>query len=180
MNALAEAARQIGQAAPTGPVVNWRDLAPFLPQQLAGFEAKGDVDGNTTSMQGMQVTTVSRRYERGKERMKVEILDTSWAPFLRAPFALVQMIQEDSSKGYKKGVTFKGQPAIAEWRQSGSSELHTLAAQRFVINVEIKTDTMGLAEQVAESLDLNGIMATAAKAQLQAPGAAVPPPAPAK
>jgi hypothetical protein len=158
-------------------VVNWRELAPFVPDELAGFKAKGEVDGSTTTMQGMQVSRVSRRYEQGKDRMHVELVDTSFAPFLRVPFAMAAAIQEDSSNGYKKGTTIKGQPGIIEWRKGGKSQAHLLAGQRFIVNIEIDTDTQGLAERVAEAVDVAGIQALAARVQAQ-PGAPVAPPVP--
>jgi hypothetical protein len=178
LQAIGQAAQQLNSQTPGGPVVNWRDLVPFLPDQLAGFQAKGDVDGSTTTMQGMQITRVARKYEAGDDRLDLKIVDTSLAPFLRAPFALVGMVQEDSSDGYKKGTSIKGQPGIAEWRKSGRSELHMLAGQRFVIDIEIKTPNAGTAERVAEALDIHGIIAAAAKAQAAAP-APVPAPVPA-
>jgi hypothetical protein len=181
LQALGAAAQQLaasGQTTP-GPVVNWRDLAPFVPGELAGFKAKGDVDGSTTTMQGMQVSRVSRRYEQGKDRMQIELVDTSFAPFLRVPFAMAAAIQEDSSRGYKKGTTIKGQPAIVEWKQGGKSQAHLLAGSRFIVNIEIDTDTQGLAERVAEAIDVAGIQALAARAQAQPGGPVAPPVAPA-
>jgi hypothetical protein len=177
LQALGSAAQQLAAAGQTtpGPVVNWRDLAPFVPDQLAGFKAKGEVDGSTTSMQGMQVSRVSRRYEQGKDRLHIELVDTSFAPLLRVPFSLAAAIQEDSSHGYKKGTTIQGQPAIVEWQQSGKSQAHLLAGQRFIVNVEIDTSTQGLAERVAETIDVAGIQALAARLQAQ-PGGPVPPP----
>jgi hypothetical protein len=177
LQALGAAAQQLAAAGQTtpGPVVNWRELAPFVPGELAGFKAKGEVDGSTTTMQGMQVSRVSRRYEQGKDRMQIELVDTSFAPFLRVPFAMAAAIQEDSSRGYKKGTSIKGQPAIVEWKQGGKSQAHLLAGQRFIVNIEVDTDTQGLAERVAESIDVAGIQALAARAQAQ-PGAPVAPP----
>jgi hypothetical protein len=181
LQAIGAAAQQMGAQGPSGPVVNWRDLVPFLPDTLLNYQAKGDVDGSTTTMQGMQITRVSRSYVAGEERMEVKIVDTSLAPFLRTPFALVGMMQEDSSEGYKKGTTIKGQPAIAEWQKQGRSELHMLAGQRFVIDVEVRSQTPGTAERVADALDISGIIASAAKAVAPAaPAAPTPAPKPGK
>jgi hypothetical protein len=176
LGAAAQQLSQAGQASP-GPVVNWRELAAFVPDTLGGFKARGEVDGSTTTMQGMQVSRVERRYEQDKARMRVEVLDTSFAPFLRVPFALAAAIQEDSSKGYKRGTSIKGQPALVEWQQRGRSEAHVLAGQRFVVNIEVDAATQGAAEAVAEAFDVGGLAALAARAQAQ-PGGPVPPPIP--
>ncbi|MFT3925713.1 MAG: hypothetical protein QM778_24440 [Myxococcales bacterium] len=166
--------QQAGQAE-LGPVVNWRDLSAFLPESLGDLKASGEIDGETTSMQGLQVTTVKRRYKNGETGARVELVDTSLAPFLRAPFAMVQLIQEDSSRGYKRGTQVKGQPAIAQWEEKQKrSEVHILAAGRFLVNVELDDAKQGQAEGLAEALDLAGIIASAAKAKAQ-PGAAPAP-----
>jgi hypothetical protein len=165
---------QQGQAN-LGPVVNWRDLSAFLPDSLGELEASGEIDGETTSMQGLQVTTVKRRYKAGKRGARLELVDTSLAAFLRAPFAMVAMVQEDSSRGYKKGTQVQGQPAIAEWNEKGKrSEVHILAGGRFLVNLELDDAQQGQAESLAANLDLAGIMASAAKAQAPA----IPAPAP--
>jgi hypothetical protein len=178
LGALGQQAQQVlsqqGQAN-LGPVVNWRDLSAFLPDSLGDLKATGEIDGETTSMQGLQVTTVKRRYKADKRGARLELVDTSLAAFLRAPFAMVQMVQEDSSRGYKKGTQVQGQPAIAEWNEKQKrSEVHILAGGRFLVNLELDDASMGQAEALAGSLDLAGIIASAAKAQ--APAAPVPAP----
>lgn len=171
LGALGQQAQQaLGGQANMGPVVNWRDLSAFLPESLGPLKAAGEIDGETTSMQGLQVTTVKRRYKADKTGARLEIVDTSLAPFLRAPFAMVQMIQEDSSRGYKRGTQVQGQPAIAEWNEKGKrSEIHLLAGGRFLVNIDVDHATQGQAEVLVGSLDIAGIMASAAKAQAAAP-----------
>lgn len=170
LGALGQQAQQVlgqqaGQA-DLGPVVNWRDLSAFLPEALGELNATGEIDGETTSMQGLQVTTVKRRYKAGKTSGRLELVDTSLAAFLRAPFAMVQLVNEDSSRGYKRGTQIQGQPAIAEWNEkSKRSEVHILAGGRFLVNLELEGAAQGQAEGLAGGLDLSGIMASAAKAK---------------
>ncbi len=166
MKAL-EALGQLGKTGQTalGPVVSFRDLAPFLKDEVGGFKAEGELDGKTTTVQGMQVSEVKRHYKNGEQTLRLSITDTSLAPFMRAGFAMAQMIQEDSTKGYKKGGQFQGHPGIAEWKDSGRSELHVLAAGRFLIDISISKTNAGAAEQLLASLDVPGIVATAKKAK---------------
>lgn len=175
-----EALGQLSKVGDTalGPVVSFRELAPFLKDELGDFKATGELDGKTTSMRGMQVTEVKRSYKNGEQTLRLAITDTSLAPFMRAGFAMAQMIQEDSTKGYKKGGQFQGHPGIAEWKESGRSELHVLAAGRFLIDIAISKTSQGAAEQVFATLDVPGIVATAKNAKDNA--AAIPAAAPAQ
>lgn len=164
---------QDGQAA-MGPVVSFRELLPFLKDDLAGFVADGAAEGKTSALQGMQVTEVKRRYKQGEQSLRVSITDTSLAPFMRAGFAMAQMVQEDSTRGYKKGGVFQGQPGIAEWNEHGKSELHVLAGGRFLIDISISKSSAGAAEQLLNALDVSGIVATAQKAQNNAAAPTAP------
>jgi hypothetical protein len=161
-----------GGDAALGPVVSFRDLAPFLKDEIGGFKADRELDGKTTSMRGMQVSEVKRSYKNGEQTLRLSITDTSLAPFMRAGFAMAQMIQEDSTKGYKKGGEFQGHPGIAEWKESGRSELHVLAGGRFLIDISISKASAGAAEQLFGALDVPGIVATAKNAKDNA--AAIP------
>ncbi len=162
-----EALGQLGKNAQAelGPVVSFRDLAPFLKDDIGSFKADGKLDGKTTSIQGMQISEVKRSYKNGEQRLRVSITDTSLAPFMRAGFAMAQMIQEDSTRGYKKGGQFQGQPGIAEWKESGQSELHVLAGGRFLVDISISKASAGDAEQLFAKLDVPALIATAKKAK---------------
>lgn len=140
-----------------GPAVNWRKLAPFLPTELGGYAAKGELDGSTRKVGGgMQVTTVKRRYTKGDASARVEITDAFSAPFLRAPFAMAAMVEEDSTKGYKKGKKIGGYTAIVDWTEaSKQSGAVVLVAERFVVNVKVdKADKPDAAEGLVAALGL--------------------------
>lgn len=161
-----QAQKALGGAGTAAAVVNWRELSPFLADTVGSFKADGEVDGNTTGMEGFKVTTVKRSYKGQGGEATVEIVDTSFAPMLRAPFAMVHMIQEDSSQGYKRGTQLKGQPAISEWNErQKDSQVHLLLGDRFLVNVEVNGAPQPLAEGLAQALDIPAIVALAAKAQ---------------
>ena len=167
IEALGEVARQLTTA--KGPTVNWRALSPALPDQLLHLTATGPVDGETTTVQSLSVTRVKRGYQGSRDRVRAEITDTSLAPFLRAPFSMGALIQRDSSRGYEKGVTIQGAPAIAKWNERGRSEVRMLVAERFLVEIEADTPTRGLAERVAEALDLTLLTKAAAAATPTSP-----------
>jgi hypothetical protein len=139
-----------------GPVVNWRQLAVFLPDELGGFKANGKLKGATQSAGGMKVTNVDRSYSAGEQSVKIEITDAAYAPMLRAPFAMAAMIEEDSSEGYRKGTRIGGEPAIVEWKESSKrSTASVLVGKRFMVHVRANgaaSDTT--AKDISGALDL--------------------------
>ena len=155
-----------------GPAVNWRQLAPLLPDAVLDFKAKGELDGKTTKAAGFEISEVSRRYETADSDLRIQITDTSANAMLRAPFAMVAMVEEDSTQGFKRGTQIRGQPAIVEWKaKAKSSTVSLLVAQRFVVNVRVsKADSDGDAEAVAAALKLDDLakLAAAAPAPAQA------------
>ncbi len=146
--AMAQAAQAMGQAAQalgqpggaaTNDVVNWRKLAPLLPDELGGFKAGGEVSGSTNAMGAMKVSQVKRRYARGSQELEVEIIDAWLASMMRTGFAMAMAINEDSSEGMKKGLKLEGNPAILDWRKADKrGELTLLAANRFVVKLELQ------------------------------------------
>ena len=103
-----------GMGQQLGQVVNWRQLAPFVPDKLGEFVAEGDLDGSTGGMGTMQVSRVKRRYKAGDKTLRLEITDASLVPMLRAGFAMAAQIHEDSTKGIKKGVKMDGNPGMID------------------------------------------------------------------
>lgn len=158
-----------------GPAVNWRQLQPFVPEKLGDFTAKDKLEGSTQKAGGFEFSEVSRSYEAGKERLRLKITDANTTPFLRAPFAMAAMIDEDSTSGYKKGKTLAGNSAVVEWREAGKeSSVVMLVAQRYVVEVRIsEASKPEEAEQLIQQLklaELSKLTAEAAPAT-PAPGA---------
>lgn len=144
-----------------GPVVNWRDLAKFVPEAVTGFAKDGELDGSTNNMGGMQVTKVRRTYKAGEQRAEVEILDANMVAMLKMPFAMISMINEDSTRGFKKGKQVSGQPAIVEWTEdSKHSKVTMLVGDRYIVNVEVhQAGANDAAEKLAAALDIAGLAA---------------------
>ena len=141
-----------------GKVVNWRKLADFAPAELGDYKSSEDLKGETTGIGPMQVTTVTRKYKSGETTVKLTITDTNLAPAIRAPFAMVHMINEDTSEGYHKGIKVSGQPGIAEWvEKSAHSQITMLISERYVVAIEMDKAKVGNAEALAAKLNLDGL-----------------------
>lgn len=86
-------------------------------------------------------------------------MGTSVAPTLRARFAMAQLVNEDSTKGYNKGKDIGDHPAIVEWRKSSHrSSASLLVGGRFLLNISVTdTDQADAAESIAASLKLDAL-----------------------
>lgn len=148
-----------------GPVVNWRELQPFAPDKLGEFVAEGELDGSTGSMGAMKVSSVKRRYKAGESRLQLEISDTSLVPMLRAGFAMAAQVQEDSTRGVKKGITVEEQPGMLEWRKSGKrGKLALLVGGRFIVNLRLRpTEDPEAVIKLAKELELKKLAGLKAK-----------------
>ena len=155
--AKAGAAMQGGQV--QGKVVNWRKLAPFVPEKIGDYTPTRELKGSTGGMGQMQVTTVKRRYKAGDKKLKVEIVDTSLVPAMRASFAMIQSINEDSSDGVRRGTTVAGQPALLEWRKARQrGKLTIICGGRFLVNISLRpSDDPQEVLKLAASFDLKGL-----------------------
>lgn len=156
VNLAGSIAAMQAMGAGTGPVVNWRELSAFVPEKIGAFEKQGELDGSTNSMGGMQVTKVERHYKAGGQRAQIEIVDANLVAMLKMPFAMISMINEDSTRGFKKGKQVAGHPAIVEWTESSKhSKVTILVGDRFIVNIEVRdASAMDAAEKLASALDI--------------------------
>lgn len=161
------ALQAMGAAAGTGPVVNWRALAAFVPESVGGFAKDGELDGSTKSTAGMQVTQVERKYKAGEQRLEISITDANLIAMMKMPFAMIAMINEDSTRGFKKGKRVADSPAIVEWdERSKRSKLLVLVGDRYVVNIDIRNASSNdAAEKLAAELDLSGLAKLKAEAE---------------
>jgi hypothetical protein len=149
-----------GQKGAGGSVVNWRSLEPFVPEKLGDWTADGQVDGSTGGMGAMQVSRVKRSYQQGERRMRAEIIDTTASPLMRAGFAFVGALHEDTSRGIKKGTKVGGHNAILEWnRSSKRSRVTVLVADRFLVKISVDNANPDDAANVAAQMNLTGLAA---------------------
>jgi hypothetical protein len=75
------------------------------------------------------------------------------------PFAMAAMVNEDSTRGFKKGKRIADQPAIVEWHESTKhSEVTMLVAERYVVKADVrKAATDDEAEKLVGLLDIAGL-----------------------
>lgn len=151
-------------AAGTGKV----DVLPFEKLGEAFPEVSGwtrsEVRGKSSTMP-FAMSEAEATYENGDARVRLEVVDTALNQMILAPFSmfLVQNYSERSSDGYKKGLTFKGQPAFEEVNnRSKSGEITVVVDKRFIVHARGRNVTdVEAARTVLEKMDFSKL--TAAK-----------------
>jgi len=154
-------AAMAAMGAGSGPVVNWRELAAFVPETIGAFSHQGDLDGSTNSMGGMQVSKVERNYKAGEQSAEIRITDANLYAMLKMPFAMAAMINEDSSRGFKKGKRIADHPAIVEWDESSKhSKVMMLVGDRYILEISVNhADANDSAEKLAALVNIAGLAA---------------------
>lgn len=123
-----------GAATAKVDVLPFEKLGEAFPD-VSGWK-RGEVRGESRNMP-FAMSEASATYESGDSEVKLEVIDTALNQMILAPFSmfLVQNYSERSSDGYKKGVTFKGQPALEEVNhRNKSGELTVIIAKRFIVH----------------------------------------------
>lgn len=123
----------VADAAGTVDVLPFEKLGEAMPD-VSGWK-RGEVRGRSTTMP-FSISTSEARYENGDARVDVEITDTALNQVIMAPFSmyLVQNYSERSSDGYRKGTTFKGEPAFEEVENRAKrGSLTVVVGKRFIV-----------------------------------------------
>ncbi|HZS38653.1 MAG TPA: hypothetical protein VFF06_17600 [Polyangia bacterium] len=119
---------------PNAKAVSWRDLAPLLGDDLAGWKADGDVKGESTQMGAFSVSEARRSYKKGDSSATVKIVDTSMNTMLAAAFNMARMANVDASDHYQKGIDIAGAPGVEEWHSGGkNAKVSVLVGGRFIV-----------------------------------------------
>jgi hypothetical protein len=146
---------------PNAKAVSWRDLAPFLGDDVGGWKADGDVKGESTQMGAFSVSEARRTYKKDTVTTTIKIVDTSMNTMLAAAFNMARMANVDASDHYQKGIDIGGAPGVEEWHSGGkNAKVSVLVGGRFIIetNTSGVPDAKGLVELVGK-LDLGKLAA---------------------
>lgn len=169
MNQLAEAGQKMADKAkemesrkPVDPV-KFDVLLPLLPSPdgWKGDEAKGA----TSAMGEFKVTTVSRSYEKDGSRVKIEIVDGGYVPFVYAGFTMMSSFSHESTEGHSKGIEVEGYPAVEEWKKKDKdAKIVALVKDRFLVTIDGDNVEPEVVRDFVAKLDLKKVGALDAAA----------------
>ena len=122
--------------------VNFRKLKELIPERVNGFE-RTKSGGESTGAMGFKVSTVEATFEKGDQRIEIDLVDAGGmgSAFMgMAAWSLIEVDKENES-GFERTTTHKGHKAF-EKCNNGRCEFSIFIAKRFLLtakgrNVEI-------------------------------------------
>jgi hypothetical protein len=153
-------ARPKADAAPqaaAGTLVDWHELAPFIPDRVGEYEQREEIQGEAATIEEKPVARVVRKYEAGLKTLFVTITDVIAVDAMRAAFAMAPTLNVESAGGHQKGKRIGRYPAIVVWEANlHRSEVSTLVADRFIVKVDVrKASSDDEAEKLIVMLDID-------------------------
>ncbi|MCB1020003.1 MAG: hypothetical protein H6509_07510 [Bryobacterales bacterium] len=89
---------------PEVDAVSFNELIAALPDPPSGWEAE-DAKGETNQMGDFKMSSASRVYTKGEQRVEVKITDWAFRRMLYLPFIMSSKFSQESTEGYNKGIT---------------------------------------------------------------------------
>lgn len=116
--------------------VAFQTLQTTLPE-VSGWEMEKPTGERMTSP--VPFAEAASSYANGDARVEVKVVDSGFAPLLIAPWSmmLASGYSRETSEGYEKAVTVKGQPAFEKWNsERKDGELNILVEKRFLVTID--------------------------------------------
>ncbi|WBA41617.1 hypothetical protein [Hymenobacter canadensis] len=144
-------------------VLPYQELARYLPARLAGFEAVSEPKGESISLNGVSYSSCERRYRKGKQHLKAQLVDYNGATALYAGATAMMaagFVQEDDEQLVRScnlGVhNIRGWENLQKREHKASIALGV--GDRFFVVVESdgQNDT-DVVKQVARNIDLQAL-----------------------
>ncbi len=125
-----------GNDGKTVEVVSFQSLETTLPE-VSGWTMKKPRGERMTAPIAHSRTETT--YSKGETNIDVEVVDSGFAAMLVAPWSmmLASGFSRESSDGYEKAVSVKGQPGFEKWdSESKDGELNILVNKRYLVSIE--------------------------------------------
>lgn len=113
--------------------VHYTELQELLPKKLDRHR-RTDLEGNTSGILGVRISTAQAVYEKGDSEVEISIVDAgslgvimSMADWVEAEF------DESDRNGFKRTGTFEGYRCFEQYRKKGNSEMAVIVANRFLV-----------------------------------------------
>jgi len=124
---------------PEVETVHFSKLIEALPDVPAGWTAT-DPKGATTQMAQAKISNAKREYreEGGKREISVSIDDFAFHQMLYMPFFMAAKFSQETTEGYRKGITVGEWPGMDEYnyeRKSGQRAL--LVHKRYHVKISL-------------------------------------------
>jgi hypothetical protein len=142
-------------APPEGTPLASNRLQPYATDVLAGYAASGAAELRSSPLpNGGQVPAVRRTYERGPQKLQLEINDSLHTPAIRQLITNQQGQARKTPEMDYRGTEVNGHPAIVQWSSTTQTAMvNVLIANRFLASVKVSpVETAEPAVEVANAL----------------------------
>jgi hypothetical protein len=142
-------------APPEGTPLASDRLQPYAADSLAGYTASGAAElRNAPLPNGGQVPAVRRTYERGSQKLQLEINDSLHTPAIRQLITNQQGEARKTPEMDYRGTEINGHPAIVQWSSTTETAMvNVLIDDRFLVSVKVSpVETVEPAVEVANAL----------------------------
>ncbi|GAA4382532.1 hypothetical protein GCM10023186_22950 [Hymenobacter koreensis] len=138
----------------------YQELRNYLPHKLAGFVRDGAPQGESVSLGGVNYSTCEQYYRKGKQRLKVQLVDYNGASALYAGATAMMaagFTQEDDEQ-LMRGCDL-GIPNVLGYetlqKKEGRASVALGVGDRFFLSVELdQQQTTHTVRNVAKAIDL--------------------------
>ena len=161
LQAMAQGLQQTGADGKPVPPVDFEKLIALLPD--ASGWTKSKPTGGTRSM-GFSVSNAEANYQKGDQRIQLEITDAAFNSLVMAPFRFMMAAgyNERTTEGFKRAMTLNGAPGYEEWtNDSKRGEVTVVVGNRFVVSGKGNgVDNIDAVRNFVSQVDLAKLAAT--------------------
>ena len=127
------------ESMPETEAISFTELIAALPDPPDGWEA-AEAQGQTNQMGDFKISTASRVYTKGDQRVEVTLNDWAFRQMLYVPFIMSSKFSQESTDGYSKGITIgEDTPGREEHNtKQMSGKRQALLNKRYFIEIEQK------------------------------------------
>jgi len=156
IKAIAEGAKDVKAIEPAS-------LKALLPDSVGGYKRTA-LESSTMGAAGYNGSQISADYEKGDQRIEIELTDMSAMGALAGIGAALDVRQErETATGFERTYTKDGQMIQEEWdNESKRGHYKKMVAGRFMISVDGEADDFDTLKSIANSMD-NGKLAALAE-----------------
>ena len=150
-----EAAKKEEDRKPIDPV-NFRELLPFLPPPISGWEAKEKPSGSTQSYGNQwKFSEVQQHFAKQDSTVNVKITDGAYIPMIYTAFTFASSIEEDTTERYHKGIIIGEDKGFEEYNYNNKDgKLMLLVNKRFLLELEgNKIDNTDILKDYLKQID---------------------------
>lgn len=129
-------------------------LRNLLPKRMSGF-SRTDIEGNTSRMLGIGISTAKAVYEKRSEEVEISVVDAGSLGVIMsmADWADVEIDKSDRH-GFERTATLDGYRCFEKFDKRGRSELAVIVGNRFLVAASGKIDDFDDLRDLVSSMKL--------------------------